>query len=129
MKVVTKLAVLLGVGALLPFAASAKSTEELYLENASKAPGVPVPVAVVSPTNVSTDYIGAKVDLAFTVDAQGKPIDFMIMASPDAVLAKTVMDAVSKWRFTPAQKNGTAVAKKVVLPVRISSDETRFAAN
>lgn len=129
MKVVTKLAVLLGVGALLPFAASAKSPESLYLEKASKAPGVPVPVSVVSPANISSDYAGAKVDLAFTVDAQGKPIDFMIMASPDAVLAKTVMDAVSKWRFTPAQKDGSAVAKKVVLPVRISGEEARFAAN
>jgi len=128
MKVVTKLAVLLGVGALLPFAASAKSPESLYIENASKAPGAPVPVSVVSPTDISADYAGAKVDLAFTVDAQGKPVDFMIMASPDAVLAKTVMDAVSKWRFTPAQKNGSAVAKKVVLPVRVSDPE-RFAAN
>lgn len=129
MKVVTKLAVLLAVGALLPFAAFAKSPEALYLENASKAPGVPVPVAVVSPTNVSPDYIGATVNLAFTVDAQGKPVDFMIMASPDAVLAKAVMDAVSKWRFTPAQKNGSAVATKVMLPVRVSGEDTRFAAN
>jgi len=33
------------------------------------------------------------------------------------------MDAVEKCRFTPAQKNGTAVATKVVLPVHITDGD------
>lgn len=128
MKAVRKLAVLISLGALLPLAASAKTPEEAYMESASKAPGVPVPVAVVTPRIVSSEYVGAKVEVAFTVDAQGTPTNLAVVSSPDAMLAKVIVDAVKKWRFTPVLKNGTAVATKVVLPIRIS-DGDRFAAN
>lgn len=127
MKAVNKLVVLLSLSALLPFAASAKSLEQAYLDSASKGAGMPVPVAVVTPS-VSADYIGSTVELAFTVDAKGSPTGFKVVSSPDAMVAKVVQDAVSKWRFTPASKNGAPVATKVVLPVRIS-DSASFAAN
>ena len=129
MKAVNKLAVLISLGALLPFAVSAKTSEQAYLDASLKTPGVPVPVAVVSPSDVDAKYTGAKVELAFTVDAKGFPTDFSVISSPDAVIAKVMMDAVSKWRFTPAQKNGIAVATKVVLPVKIAETDHRFAAN
>lgn len=128
MNAVTKLAVLFSLGALLPLAASAKTPEEAYLDSASKAPGMPVPVAVVSPRNVSPDYAGTQVKVSFTVDTQGTPTDLAVVSSPDAMIAKVIVDAVKKWRFTPAQKNGTAVATKVVLPVQIS-DGYRYASN
>lgn len=129
MKAVNKLAVLISLGALLPFAVSAKTPEQAYLDASLKAPGVPVPVAVVSPSDIDTKYSGAKVELAFTVDAMGTPRDFSVVSSPDDALAKAVTDAVSKWRFTPALKNGTAVATKVLLPIRISGADNRYAAN
>jgi TonB family protein len=129
MKAVNKLAVLISLGALLPFAASAKTLEQTYLDAALKAPGVPVPVAVVSPSDVDAKYSGAKVELAFTVDAMGIPTNFSVVSSPDATLAKVMMDAVSKWRFTPVQKNGIAIATRVVLPVRVSGTDSRYAAN
>jgi TonB family C-terminal domain len=127
MKAVRKLAVLISLGALVPLAVSAKTPEEAYIETSLKAPGVPVPVAVVRPS-ISPDYAGAKIDVAFTVDARGMPTGLTVVSSPDAAVAKTVADAVKKWRFTPAQKNGVAVATKVVLPVRIAPGD-RFAAN
>ncbi len=127
MKAVNKLAVLISLGALLPLAVSAKSAEQAYVETSLKSPGVPVPVAVVKPS-VSAEYAGAQIDVTFTVDAQGTPTQLAVVSSPDARLAKVVMDAIKKWRFTPAQKNGVAVAKKVVLPVRITAED-RFAAN
>jgi TonB family protein len=129
MKAVNKLAVLVSLGALLTFAASAKTPEQAYLDASSKSPGVPVPISVVSPSDVSTKYLGAKVELAFTVDATGIPTGFSVVSSPDDALAKIVMDAVSEWRFTPAQKDGVAVATKVVLPVRVSGSDNRYAAN
>lgn len=129
MKAVTKLAVLLSLGILLPFAASAKSSEEAYVEASPKDPAKPVPVAVVSPRNVSADYAGSTVELAFTVDTAGTPTSLKVVSSPDAMLARIVMDAVKKWRFEPAKKNGTAVATNVVLPVRIVDLDGRIAAN
>lgn len=127
MKAINKLAVLFSVSVLVPFAASAKTLEQAYIESASKAPGVPVPVAVVTPS-VSADYIGSTVELAFTVDAKGSPTAFKVVSSPDAMVAKVIVDAVSKWRFTPASKDGAPVATKVVLPVRISEADA-FAVN
>lgn len=128
MKAINKLAVLFSLSVILPFAASAKTPEEAYLEKAAKvaAPESPVPVAVVTPS-VSADYIGSTVELAFTVDAKGSPTAFKVVSSPDAMIAKVVQDAVAKWRFTPASKNGLPVAKNVVLPVRIS--DSAFASN
>ena len=123
MKATHKLAVALGLGALVAFAAHAKTPEEAYLDSAQKGPGVPVPVSVVSPTNVSPDYAGTSVKIKFTVDTNGKPTDFAVVSSPDAALAEVIASAVAKWRFTPAQKNGTPVATKVVLPVHISSPD------
>jgi len=127
MKATHKLAVALGLGVLASFTAQAKTPEEAYLDSAQKGPGVPVPVSVVSPTNVSPDFAGTSVKIKFTVDTNGKPTDFAVVSSPDAALAEVIASAVAKWRFTPAQKNGTPVATKVVLPVHIANPD--YAAN
>ncbi len=131
MKAVSKLAVLLSLAALAPFA-SAKTDEQVYLESCTKAPGVPVPVSVVTPT-VGPEFDGAVVQLEFVVDATGKPAQFNVKSSPDDVLAATVMDAVKQWRFKPAESvDGKPVATKVLLPVKIVEDLSpldRLAAN
>jgi TonB family protein len=129
MKAVNKLAVLLGMGALLAVSVSAKTTEQAYLDSYQKSPNKPVPVSVVSPTHISSDYAGSKVEVAFTVDTQGAPTGLSVVSAPDAMIARVIMDAVKQWRFTPVQRNGTAVATKVVLPVRIVDNGDAFAAN
>jgi protein TonB len=117
MKEASKLAVLLSLGALAPFA-SAKSIEQTYLESYHKDSTVPVPIAVVSP-RASTDAVGDKVDLEFTVEASGKPSKITVLSSTDDVFAATVISAVKQWQFTPAERNGVPVATKVILPVRV----------
>jgi TonB family protein len=131
MKEVNKLVLLLGLSAFLPFAASAKSFESAYLENYPKSSDVPVPVAVVSPS-VAPKYAGSTVELEFTVDASGKPTGLNVISSPDSTLAVAVVEAVKQWKFTPAKLDGSPVAKKVVLPVKIVDAElvgTRYAMN
>jgi protein TonB len=118
MKVVHKLVVLVSVGALSVSAASVSDTERAYLESCSKAPGVPVPVTVVSPA-VGPEFHGKTVQLEFVVNADGKPSGFSIKSSPDDVLARSVVEAVKQWRFLPAEANGKPVATKVALPVKI----------
>lgn len=118
MKAVNKLAVLFSLIALSAGFASAKSDEQIYLETCRKEAGVPVPVAVVSPS-VAAEYAGLTVQLEFVVDATGKPADLTVISETDAPLAMAVTDAVKRWRFKPAQSNGVAVATKVTLPIRV----------
>ncbi|MES2692182.1 MAG: energy transducer TonB [Verrucomicrobiota bacterium] len=131
MKAVSKFVVLLIVGVFATAFASAKTDEQVYLESCRKDPGVPVPVAVVSPS-VDPRYNGASVLLEFVVDEKGKPVDLAIKSTPDDVLASAVLDAVKQWRFKPVVRDGVAVETKVSLPVRIvdaSENAPRFAAN
>lgn len=118
MKAVSKLVILLIAGALTPVFAFAKSDEQAYLESCRKEPGVPVPVAVVSPI-VGPEYNGAVVQLEFVVDEKGKPVDLAVKSTPDDRLASTVLDAVKQWRFKPAERDGVPVETKVALPVKI----------
>ena len=118
MKAVRKLVVLVSVGALSAVAVSASTLEQTYLESCRKDPGVPVPVAVVSPT-VGPEFNGCSVQLEFVVDAEGKPAEFRIKSASDEMLATAVVQAVKQWRFLPAEINGKPVATKVGLPVKI----------
>jgi TonB family protein len=118
MKAVNKLVVVLGLAALTSLVASAKTDEQSYIESCRKESGVPVPVAVVTPS-VGAEYAGATVQLEFTVDATGKPAAFSVLSAQDNTLANAVTDAVKQWRFKPAERNGIPVSTKVVLPVKI----------
>jgi protein TonB len=118
MKQTNKLALLLGIGALLPFAASAKSLEQSYIESARQGSNVPVPISVVAP-HVDGYDIGQSVQVEFVVDTTGKPSAINIKSASDRDFAEAVVDAVKQWRFTPAQHNGSPVATRVVLPVRV----------
>ncbi len=121
MKAVSKLAVLLILGALFGAAAYASDAEEAYLKSCNKDPGVPVPVVVVSPT-VGAEFNGGLVQLEFTVDESGHPTAFSVTSASDDMLATAVVKAVKLWRFLPAEVDGKPVAKKVSLPVKVVDD-------
>lgn len=118
MKAVHKLVVLLIVGVVPAVFATALTPESAYLESCLKQPGVPVPIAVVSPI-VGSEFSGGSVQLEFVVDADGKPSAFSVRSATDKALATAVVRAVKKWRFQPAFANGVPVATKVMLPVSI----------
>ena len=118
MKIASKLVALSGLGALLPFAALADTVEQTYLESCRKGPDVPVPSAVVTP-RVQPYFIGQTVEVEFTVDTDGKPLNFSVLNHADSYLADTVVDALKQWQFTPAHRAGVPVAEKVILPVRV----------
>lgn len=121
MKAVNKLAVLFSLVALGSVSASAKTEEQAYLESCRKDPGVPVPVAVVSPS-VGSEYAGMTVQVEFLVDATGKPADLKLKSETDYALSTAVTSAVRQWRFSPAINNGVPVATRVSLPIRIVDD-------
>ncbi|MEO6246044.1 MAG: TonB family protein [Opitutaceae bacterium] len=121
MKAVSKLVVLLNLGALVGAAAYASDVEQAYLKSCNKEPGVPVPVVVVSPT-VGPEFNGGLVELEFTVDQSGSPTAFSVKSASDDMLAVEVLKAVKLWRFLPAEVDGKPVARKVSLPVKIVDD-------
>ena len=125
MKAVSKLVVLLLAGAFSAVLASAKSNEQAYLESCRKDPGIPVPVAVVTPS-VGAEYNGSVVQLEFVVDQAGKPVDLAVKSTPDDRLAAAVLDAVKQWRFKPAERDGVAVEARVALPVRIIDEPVEY---
>jgi protein TonB len=118
MKAVNKFVVVLLVGVFSSVFASAMTTEAAYLESCRKEPGVPVPVAVVSPA-VGAQYNGGHVHLEFLVDIKGRPAGFSVKSASDDALIAPVVAAVKQWKFLPAEANGVPVATKVLLPVQI----------
>ncbi len=118
MKAVSKLVLVLSLGALLRAVAAATDAEQAYLDSCRKDPGVPVPVTVVAPT-VGPEYNGASVQLEFLVDVDGKPASFSVKSATDDILAAAVLKAVKQWRFLPAEVDGKPVATRVALPVNV----------
>ena len=100
MKNNNKLALLLSLGALLPFAASAKTLEQSYIESCKKGTDIPVPVSVVSP-HVDGYDIGQTVQVEFVVDTTGNTTGVSIKSASDRafILPVRVVDAADSSRF------------------------------
>ncbi len=130
MKAVRNVLAGLSLLTLASLAAHAATVEQAYLETCRKDPGVPVPISVVSPT-VGAEHLGEKVEVEFVVDQAGKPTGVAVMAASDSTLAEAVVEAVSQWKFKPAEHNGVPVATKVRLPVKVvePAEGSLFASN
>jgi TonB family protein len=123
MKTVSKLILITGLLA-APLALSAKSLETAYVESFRGRTDMPVPIKVVSPTGVGSEYTGTSVSLAFIVDETGTPTNITVPEATPAELARTLTAAVAKWKFEPLVKDGKAAKSKVVLPMLIVDDLT-----
>lgn len=117
-KSVLKIALTLGVFA-APFALSAKTVEQAYVESYKERTDIPVPIAVVKPA-ISHRYAGETVEVEFLVDATGKPVDIVVRNAAPSELAGPLKVAVAQWKFSPARTvSGEPVAMKVLVPFRI----------
>lgn len=62
------------------------------------------------PQNALAQHVSGVVTLAFTVDARGQTRDIHVTeASPPGVFDQAAMNAIKRWRYTPAVVNGSAV--------------------
>ncbi len=122
MKNAHKVAALLALAGLAPFASSAITVEQAYIESCRKTAGFPVPRVVVMP-HVGAGHAGEKVEVEFTVSPTGQTSAFSLKSHVDDELAGAVVDALKHWEFVPAQRNGVPVATKVVLPMRIVNSD------
>lgn len=81
---------------------------------------MPVPVHVVSVTNLPTTFEAGTVELALTIDEQGVPQRVKPMQNLSAEVKSSVVSAVSQWRFTPKYVDGKPVKAQVILPLQIT---------
>lgn len=92
-----------------------KRTSLWHLERVAFLPdaGVTRPVfrkAPYPPPPVNFSFSTAKVPLKLTIDETGTPRDIQAPGTVDAKLAKSAAEIVSKWRFSPGERDGRPVA-------------------
>jgi TonB family protein len=105
-----------------PFALSAKTDEQAYVESFKGRTDIPVPVAVVKPA-VSALYVGQTVKLEFVVDAAGNVTNITPTSKAPDQLVERLTVALAQWKFAPARSaEGQPVSMKVVVPFRIAGD-------
>ncbi len=128
MKNVNKLAVVFSLALAGVFVSSAAlgavaTDPKAYVESyRAHSPAQPAPVRVVAPVAVlaKQDARTESVDVTFVVDAKGEPTDISVAYASDDALVAPVIEAVGRWKFTPATRDGVPVATKVLLPVRFT---------
>ncbi|AOS44702.1 Gram-negative bacterial tonB protein [Lacunisphaera limnophila] len=113
------LAATVTAGLLAPAAVSHAGVIVSEIATDSTAFSAPAPTKVVSPTDVPRRYQNAIIRLSLTVDAQGRPHNIAVLSDRDQKLTQCLRSAVSQWEFTPAIKDGRAVAVDVVLPLQV----------
>ena len=65
----------------------------------------------------------AVVIVEFTVDVDGKPIDIKVPEPKGFGFDEAAVDAIERWRFTPAKKGGESVPMRVRQPIRFNLDD------
>jgi TonB family protein len=73
--------------------------------------------SVVHPTGLPREFVGALVNIEFSLDASGQPRDIKVLRVTDPVLKRQVVQAFSQWRFTPGA--GETAAKRFILPLEL----------
>lgn len=79
----------------------------------------PAPTSIVSPTGLPPSFKGQTVEVSLTVSATGEVSHVRLVRATDRYLLKSLVSALSQWKFTPARKNGVPVSSKVVLPLQL----------
>ena len=63
-----------------------------------------------------------KVTIQIVVTTAGQVADPVVLNSSDDYFVGPAVDAICKWRFKPAQKNGVAVNCRIKMPMSFSID-------
>lgn len=101
----------------LAFAGAAYAQESAFDEP-------PMPTKTVPPTYPSAlknDGVSGMVTVSLTVDEKGNVANVVVKKSTRPEFEQPAIDAVSRWKFEPAKKDGKPVAVQVVVPVKFSA--------
>jgi TonB family C-terminal domain len=104
----------------LPFTALADDT--IY----TKVDENPVPVRTPPPRypdSLKREGVSGVVAVAIVIDETGSVINTAVSKSSHPDFERPALEAVSKWKFKPAKKDGAAVKVRVTLPLRFSIED------
>lgn len=86
----------------------------------------PVPVKTPPPRypdSLKREGVSGVVAVTIVIDETGAVSSTAVAKSSHPDFEKPAMDAVAKWKFKPAKKDGAAVKVKVTLPLRFSVED------
>jgi TonB family protein len=100
----------------------AQATDETVYD---LGPGVTPPRIVKQVNPQYPNNRGVRVEgsviIALVVSSKGIPEAPRVLKSLDKDLDQSAIDAVKQWRFTPAQKDGKAIAVRISLQIQFHS--------
>ena len=105
---------------LLPLSAAADDT--VY----TKVDVNPIPVKTPPPEYPDTmkrQGVSGVVAVSIVIDEKGTVISATVAKSSQAEFESSAVDAVKKWKFKPAQKDGLPVKMKVTVPIRFNLED------
>lgn len=86
----------------------------------------PVPVRMVSPDypyELKRDGVEGVVMLSFEVTEKGDVVDPKVLKSSNPRFAQPALDAIVKWKFKPARKDGVPVKIRIAIPLQFKIDD------
>lgn len=83
----------------------------------------PVPTKTPPPTYPSSlKGVNGMVAVVVIIDEKGSVVDATVTKSSDPAFEDPSIDAIKRWKFKPAEKDGQAVKAKVTIPVRFNAE-------
>lgn len=85
----------------------------------------PVPVRTVAPRfpeEMKRNGSSGLVTVSCLIDEKGNVTEPEVIKTSNAAFSQPAVDALKKWRFKPAKKDGTPVAIRVNIPVQFTID-------
>ena len=88
-------------------------------DSAAPAPRV-IPSSVVNPTGLPRNFVGAVIDVEFSLDKKGQPCNINVLRVDNRELEQQLLKAFRQWRFEPGTNDPAANAKRFILPIQIN---------
>ncbi len=108
---------LLAVGLTLFLVGAAHAQESKFDE-----PPMPTKTASpVYPSELKRDGVTGMVTMSITVDEKGNVSNPVVKKSTRPEFEQPAIDAILKWKFEPAKKDGKPVAVQVVIPLKFTN--------
>lgn len=83
----------------------------------------PVPVRAVAPDfpyEMRREGVGGVVTIKCVIDEKGNVQEPEVQKATNDAFIKPAVDALKKWKFKPARKDGVVIAQRVTIPIQFS---------